>query len=470
MAPAVAENLGLTLAHAMQQRKESPYISPQGALEKALKDKDKKGEMLALVALAGTLKDSEDTLKKAEGAIAQFQKAGDKPGEASALVLKAYACKLKGEAEKGLKVAREALVMFHEAGDKVGEAIARDACAALRPKAEKKAAEAKAPALGVTKPMSSCVPGISGPGTLPSESCVSAQRLVGSAETKRLAGTVSVVTGASRGIGKGISEALAEAGAVVYVTGRSSPGKVTDVLLMGTVDETAASFPKLGGVGIATHVDHAQDSQNKALAALIANNHGRLDCCVNNAFYIPKPDLIFFGTPLWMQPIRFLNEQIAVGGFNHAAQTLLFLPSLRRGKGVVVNISSWGSQHNIGIFPVSYLCNKSAFDRMIMALSERLRQYQVYVLTLWPGSVKSERSVMGAKRSGAKLIDLETVRFTGYAVVTIAKQPAGSLSHFSMQNRVISSADLQKFETDGYMHQGDIHTFTTGGRTPFKYA
>merc|ERR1712039_697255 len=134
-------------------------------------------------------------------------------------------------------------------------------------------------------------------------------------------------------------------------------------------------------------------------------------------------------------------------------QTLLFLPQLRRGRGIVINISSWGSQHNIGIFPVSYLCNKANFDRMIAALSERLRQYQVYVLTLWPGSVKSERSIMGAKRSGAKLIDLESVRFTGYAVVTIAVQPVEMLSRFSSYHRVLSSADVASQELDGYMHQ-----------------
>lgn len=315
-------------------------------------------------------------------------------------------------------------------------------------------------------PRSNCVPGVSGPAA-PEEPFVSTMRVVGSAETKKLSGLVTLVTGASRGIGKGIASSLAQAGAIVYVTGRSSPGKVTDILLMGTVDETAANMGKVGGTGVAVHVDHAQDTQNEALAKLIGDNHGRIDVCVNNAFYIPKPDLIFFNTPLWSQPIRFLNEQTAVGGLNHAAQTLYLLPFLRRGKGLVINISSWGSQLNIPIFPTSYLCNKSAFDRTMAALSERLRPHHVYILTLWPGNVKSERSVMGAKRSGDKLIDLETTRFTGQAVVELGALKPEALHVYAARHRTVLSADIVQFETDGYMHQNQGHTYSTGGRTPF---
>merc|ERR1719221_271476 len=149
---------------------------------------------------------------KRQSALGHFKSADDKSGEASAMIVKAHALKLKGNNAEGLKVAREALMIFHEAGDKKGEVLARETCALLRPKAEKKAPEqVKEPPLGVKKPMSSCVPGISGPSTLQSESCVSCMRLCGSAETKKLEGIVTVVTGASRGIGKGISEALAEA-------------------------------------------------------------------------------------------------------------------------------------------------------------------------------------------------------------------------------------------------------------------
>ncbi|CAE8631115.1 unnamed protein product [Polarella glacialis] len=235
---------------------------------------------------------------------------------------------------------------------------------------------------------------------------------------------------------------------------------------MGSVDETAAQMQKMGGTAVATHIDHAQESQNAALAKLISQTHGRLDICVNNAFYIPKPDMMFFNTPIWNQPMRFLNEQTAVGGLNHAANTLTFLPCLRRGKGVVINISSWGSQQNIGVFPASYLCNKAAFDRTSAALSEKLRSHGVYVMTLWPGSVKSERAVVGAKRSGARLTDLESTRFTGRAVVELGALQPELLRVYSAKHRTVSAADIQAWDVDGYLHQGGLHSFSTGGRSP----
>mmetsp|Transcript_70747 Transcript_70747/g.207210 ORF Transcript_70747/g.207210 Transcript_70747/m.207210 type:complete len:603 (+) Transcript_70747:56-1864(+) len=433
---------------------------------------NKKDQALTLQTLAEAQvmqRDAEAALKAGQEAVGLFKELEDKSGQANTLNAIAGAYALKDDKETGLKSAREALVLAREASDRAAELLARTTCASLRPKSERKVPSAgpEQPPLGMTKGMCNNMPGITVPNGIHAEGVVNTVRVCGSAEHKTLAGLVCLITGASRGIGKGISMCLAEAGAAVYVTGRSSPGKVTDILLMGTVDETAASFAKLGGVGVATHVDHAQMTQNKALVNLISNNHGRLDCLVNNAFYIPKPDLIFFSTPLWMQPIRFLNEQTAVGGFNHAAQTMLFLPCLRRGKGVVINTSSWGSQINIPVFPVSYLCNKAAYDRTIAALSEKVKPYGVYITTLWPGSVKSERSIMGAKRSGAKLIDLETTRFSGYACVGLAKMSPTELSRLAVANRTIASADINKFEVDGYMHQGDLHTFTTGGRTPY---
>jgi dehydrogenase/reductase SDR family protein 1 len=378
---------------------------------------------------------------------------------------------MAGNDDEALQKARESLKQFHEAGDKKGEAAAKETCANLRGKANRPKVEesnAEKP-FGLKTNIASCTAGYSGPRSMGKEPMTSTRLIVGQSEKKDLAGHVCVVTGASRGIGKGIAEMLAESGAVVYVTGRSAPGKVTDPQVQGTVDETVASFVKLGGLGVTLHMDHAQDTQNKALATLIATNHGRLDCCVNNAFYFPKPDTIFYSTPLWQQPLRLMNEQSQVGAFNHAALTMMLMPCLRRGKGLVVNVSSGSSQsHLLGTFPVTYMVNKACFDRTMAALAEQVAHYQVHIITLWPGQVKTERTILNARRTGYRMVDLEYTRFSGKAVVEVLKQDPVQLAQFAAKHRILATADIVTHEQDGYRNEGGLNSFTTGGRISYK--
>ncbi|CAE7574552.1 unnamed protein product [Symbiodinium microadriaticum] len=201
-------------------------------------------------------------LEVANKALESFKSANDKAGQAAALVVVASAHRGLGDKPAGLQAARAALPLAYDAQAKVTEAAARRLCADLR--ASKAPPKVTPPAFGMTKALDHCVPGVSGPAHCPTEPFVGLQRLVGTQESKKLSGQVAVVTGASRGIAQSLAEE-------------------TDIILMGTVDETASTFGKLGGTGVAVHVDHAQ------------------------AFYIPKPDMIFFSTPIWNQPMRFLR-------------------------------------------------------------------------------------------------------------------------------------------------------------------
>ena len=103
-----------------------------------------------------------------------------------------------------------------------------------------------------------------------------------------LAGRVAIVTGASRGIGKGCALELAAAGATVYVTGRSV--REGDAALPGTVGATAAEIAAEGGSAVAVACDHRDDAAVEALFARVDSEQGRLDVLVNNAFLIP-PEL-----------------------------------------------------------------------------------------------------------------------------------------------------------------------------------
>src|ERR1700722_6439963 len=118
-----------------------------------------------------------------------------------------------------------------------------------------------------------------------------------------LSGKVAVVTGASRGIGKGIALALADEGATVYVTGRTvTPGSYP---LPGAVGETAAEVDRRGGKGIAVQVDHAQDSQVAALFDQVRREQSRLDLLVNNAFSLPED--LTDPQPFWEKPLSNLD-------------------------------------------------------------------------------------------------------------------------------------------------------------------
>ncbi|MBZ0294058.1 MAG: SDR family NAD(P)-dependent oxidoreductase, partial [Anaerolineae bacterium] len=99
-----------------------------------------------------------------------------------------------------------------------------------------------------------------------------------------LQGKIAVVTGSSRGIGKGIALSLGEAGATVYVVARTGAGHPATVPLSGTVEETAAEITQRGGVGIPARCDLRSDDETEALFARVKNEHGQLDILVNCAW------------------------------------------------------------------------------------------------------------------------------------------------------------------------------------------
>jgi dehydrogenase/reductase SDR family protein 1 len=117
-----------------------------------------------------------------------------------------------------------------------------------------------------------------------------------------LAGKVAVVTGSTRGIGRGTAIALGEQGATVYVTGRSSgDGELT-------VEGTAARVDDAGGHGVPIRVDHGDDADIERLFAAVRQQHGHLDLLVNNVYKIPDPPA--WGGGFWEHPISIWDDQV----------------------------------------------------------------------------------------------------------------------------------------------------------------
>ncbi len=201
-----------------------------------------------------------------------------------------------------------------------------------------------------------------------------------------LTGKVAVVTGASRGIGKGIALALGAEGATVYVTGRTvTPGSHA---LPGTVGETAAEVDFRGGNGVAVQVDHADDNQVAVLFDQIRQEQGRLDILVNNAFALP--DDLTDGKPFWDKPLSNW-DMVNVGVRSnlvaawHAAQIMVPQQS-----GLIVAISGYvGVTYTYGV--VFGLC-KAAVDRMAHDMAIELAPHQVASLSLWQGLTLTERA------------------------------------------------------------------------------
>ena len=142
-----------------------------------------------------------------------------------------------------------------------------------------------------------------------------------------LSGKVAVVTGGSRGLGKGIALGLGEAGATVYVTGRST--RTEPGVLPGTIDETADAVTELGGRGIPVRCDHRDDADVEELFARVRREEPRLDLLVNNAFGSPEQRVLWSGRRFWEIPVALWDDLIDVGlrshfiASRHAATTMI---------------------------------------------------------------------------------------------------------------------------------------------------
>ena len=221
-----------------------------------------------------------------------------------------------------------------------------------------------------------------------------------------LAGKVAVVTGASRGIGKGIAVALGSQGATVYVTGRTATSGAST--LPGTVGETAAEVHRRGGKGIAVQLDHSDDDQVAALFDQVRREQGRLDILVNNAFAIPED--LTDPKPFWEKPLSNW-EMVDVGvrsnfvAARHAAQIMVPQRS-----GLIVAISGYtGATYTYGV--IFGMC-KAAVDRMAHDMAIELERYNVASLSLWQGLTYTER----AQRNLARDPEMKNVTVTNPAV------------------------------------------------------
>ncbi|XP_078335153.1 dehydrogenase/reductase SDR family member 1-like isoform X2 [Crassostrea virginica] len=277
-----------------------------------------------------------------------------------------------------------------------------------------------------------------------------------------LSGKVCLVTGATRGIGHGIAVQLGEAGATVYITGRTLTAPAGKESVGGCLADTAKEIESRGGKCIPVQCDHSKDEEvEKLFQRVKTEQKGQLDLLVNNAYSAVTAIMENIGVPFWEQPLSMWDTVNNVGLRNHylcsvyAAQLMV-----ARKQGLIINISSVGGLRYL--FNASYGIGKEACDRMAADCGLELKKHNVAFVSLWPGPVKTEHMLNASEnlaeknpeklagpdapvKVDAKLLKkiLETAEspeFSGKCIVHLAKDP----NIMKKSGHVLMTAELGK--------------------------
>jgi NAD(P)-dependent dehydrogenase (short-subunit alcohol dehydrogenase family) len=268
---------------------------------------------------------------------------------------------------------------------------------------------------------------------------------------------VAVVTGASRGAGRGIALELGAAGATVYVTGRSTrehPADTYGQLLAlsdmqavpGSIDDTAGEVTRLGGRGIAVPCDHTREEEVAALFARVEREAGRLDLLVNNAWGGHESFNGVFEAPFWEHPLSNWDSMFDRGVRNHLVASRCAAPLMvRQQKGLMLTTTFWDRGHYLrgSLF---YDLAKASMTRLAFGMAQDLRAHNVASIAVSPGWMRTEFVLAGHKTDEAHwherpaLSRTESPRYLGRAVVALA----GDAKVMDKSGEVLRVADLAR--------------------------
>lgn len=232
---------------------------------------------------------------------------------------------------------------------------------------------------------------------------------------------VAVVTGSSRGAGKGIAIALGSHGYRVYVTGRTQQSGSAP--LPGTIYETAEAVTAAGGEGIAVRVDHSVDSDIEALFKQVGEESGRLDILVNNATFLH--DQLTSPEPFWKKPTD-LVDVLDVGLRCHYIAAWHAAPLMvAANRGLIVFTSSFGSV--CYMHGPAYGAQKAGVDKFAADMAVDLRDEGVSTASIWMGPLLTERSKRSLEQFPEQyeefMQNAETPEFTGHVIAALAEDP-----------------------------------------------
>jgi dehydrogenase/reductase SDR family protein 1 len=241
---------------------------------------------------------------------------------------------------------------------------------------------------------------------------------------KPLEGKVAVVTGATRGVGKGVALALGEAGALVYATGRTlKPGSSN---WPGSLQETVDEIARRGGTCVPVVCDHADDdSVRRVFERVHDEQDGKIDVLVNNVFAAPAQMPV--NVPFWELDDDIWETLLRVGLRSHYVASRCAAPRMvARRQGLIVNTSSGGAVRYT--FNVPFGVQKAGVDKMAKDMAHDLKPFNVAAVVIWPGFIKSEKFLAQPDRMPAALAQRimesgESPEFAGRAVAGLAADP-----------------------------------------------
>ena len=255
-----------------------------------------------------------------------------------------------------------------------------------------------------------------------------------------LAGRVAVVTGASRGAGRGIAVELGAAGATVYVTGRSTrqaPASGYERLLAlsgvdvlpGTIDDTADEVGRVGGRGIAVRCDHTRDEDVGELFERVRREQRRIDILVNNAWGGHESFDGVFDAPFWEHPLDHWDTMFDRGVRNHILASRHAAPLMVRQKAGLIVTTTFHDRNGYLRGNLFYDLAKATMSRLSYGMAQELRPSGVASLAISPGWMRTELVLLGHRTDETRwqerpaLARTESPRYLGRAVAALAADP-----------------------------------------------
>lgn len=261
---------------------------------------------------------------------------------------------------------------------------------------------------------------------------------------------VALVTGATRGIGKGVAISLAKQGVIVYFTGRTEKEYEGPVKLPGSIESTEKIIHEAGCTAYGIRCDHTIDQETERVISTVIEKQGRIDILVNNIWggyeYFSDGTLFWEEKGFWDAPISRYDSMMNAGIRAHYVTSHFVVPHmLASGGGTIFNMSFWSAEENDK--GVAYGMAKAATNKMTQTMAYELQDRNVSVITIYPGLVRTE-SVM----KSADYFDLsnsESPEFIGLAVAALANDKAIMGKSGSIQIAAQVALDYHFTDIDG---------------------